>query len=114
MIQVPIGKTLIFDESVQKKLHQGEFLVLRNGRGRIKGMEWKDIMRNYEAGVEYVMTPGGELKRTDGKPEDMPIQDEVEPVSAPHLPMTPTSPTPVRSASRRSIAPSPLNTLLWG
>lgn len=114
LIQVPVGKTLMIDESVQKKLYQGEFLVIRNRLGRFKGIEWKDIIRNYQAGVEYVMTPGGELKRTDGKPEDMPIQDEVEPVSAPLLPLAPTSPTPVRSASRRSIAPSPLNTLLWG
>lgn len=114
LIQVPIGKTLIFDESVQKKLQQGEFLVLRNGRGRIKGMEWKDIMHNYEPGVEYVMTPGGELKRADGKPEGLPDQDEAEPVSAPDVPVAPKALTPVKSASRRSIAPSPLNTLLWG
>ena len=122
LIHVPIGKTLILDPSVQNKLTQGEFLFVHNSRGRIKGVEWKRkyIMRGFEAGVEYIMTTGGELKRVDGKPELNSDLEEVEPISAPELPTTPSAPTsPLdaaspRSATRFSVTPSPLNTLLWG
>lgn len=143
LIRVPVGKTLAFDESVRKKLHQGEFKVFRKNNGRFKGVEWKDQKLFYESGVEYIMTPGGELKRADGKPEESILNDDpgstftpiseipaLPPIPAipkapaiPAIPLTSSVPpgpsatpvsSPVNSACGRTMTPSPLNALLWG
>lgn len=114
LIRVPIGKTINFDESIRQKLHQGEFKVYQKSNGRFRGMEWKDQKRHYESGVEYIMTPGGELKRADGKPEEPASQDDLESASTPLPPIPPAIPPSAKAACRRALSPSPLNSLLWG
>ncbi len=109
---MPVGKSIIFDKSIEEKLDQQEIRVRQNRKGRMNGISWESKEFRYDSEVEYFMSPSGELKRVDGK--------ETEPSKEGSLPEPPTAPEspepalPARSAYQRTITPSPFNTLLWG
>jgi hypothetical protein len=115
LIKVPLGKSIIFDKSIKEKFDQQEIHVRQNRKGRMNGISWESQEFRYESEVEYYMSPGGELKRVDGKetvPSELPI-----PPATPASPVAPadTDPAlPVKSAYQRTLSPSPVNTLFWG
>lgn len=110
LVKVPVGKTIIFDKSIEEKLDQQEIQVRQNRKGRMNGIRFESQEFRYESEVEYVMSPSGELKRADGK------ESSIE-GSLPEPPAAPEKPDPAmpaKSAYQRTITPSPLNSLLWG
>jgi phage shock protein PspC (stress-responsive transcriptional regulator) len=112
LVKVPVGKTIVFDKSIEEKLAQQEIRVRQNRKGRMNGISFESQEFRYESDVEYFMSPNGELKRVDGK--------EMEPTEDSSLPEPPTAPLrpepalPAKSAYKRTIIPSPFNTILWG
>ncbi|MFM8807190.1 MAG: PspC domain-containing protein [Sphingomonadales bacterium] len=62
VVQVPVGKTISFDESIKEKLTQGELHIGYNKRGRVKEFSWEDADFPYQSGVVYEMLPGGTLR----------------------------------------------------
>ncbi|MBM3914640.1 MAG: PspC domain-containing protein [Sphingomonadales bacterium] len=62
VVQVPVGKTISFDESIKEKLTQGELHIGYNKRGRVKEFSWEDADFPYQSGTLYKMMPGGILR----------------------------------------------------
>ncbi|MFM8592422.1 MAG: PspC domain-containing protein [Sphingomonadales bacterium] len=62
VVQVPVGKTISFDESIKEKLTQGELHIGYNKRGRVKEFSWEDADFPYQGGTLYKMMPGGILR----------------------------------------------------
>ncbi|MFM7645973.1 MAG: PspC domain-containing protein [Sphingomonadales bacterium] len=62
VVQVPVGKTISFDESIKEKLTQGELHIGYNKRGRVKDFSWEDTDFPYQSGTLYKMMPGGMLR----------------------------------------------------
>ena len=69
-VKVPIGKRIIIDPSVPRKLNR--WFSLGNGRRHWNDWEWDDqgywISGDYNETVEYIMTPGG-IERVDALDE---------------------------------------------
>jgi hypothetical protein len=112
LVKVPVGKTIVFDKSIEEKLAQQEIRVRQNRKGRMNGISFESQEFKYESDVEYFMSPNGELKRVDGK-EMEPTEDSSLP-EPPTVPLRPEPALPAKSAYQRTIIPSPFNTLLWG
>lgn len=109
LIKVPVGKSIIFDKSIEEKLDQQEIHVRQNRKGKMNGISWESQEFRYDSDVEYYMSPGGELKRVDGKETD-PASNNSLP-AAPVAPANPVPAMPATSAYQRTITPSPINTL---
>jgi phage shock protein PspC (stress-responsive transcriptional regulator) len=128
VISVPAGRTFVLDKSVSNKLDQGTLQVYKDRKGRLNGINWQADEVEYESDIEYFVLPSGELRRADGIEMFQESQFPTEPTApkgstAPKAPQSPKSPkeptSPLdaaspRSATRFSVTPSPLNTLLWG
>ncbi len=61
-IQIPIGKRIILDKSVNRKLNR--WFSLGNSRGRWRDWDWDNndgywINGDWNNNIEYIMTPGG-------------------------------------------------------
>ncbi len=65
VVQIPVGKTISFDESIKEKLTIGELHIRYNKRGRIKEIYWDDADLRYQSDVLYKMMPGGGLRPVD-------------------------------------------------
>ena len=69
-IQVPIGKKIRFDQSVNNKLNPAEFRVKRSyRRNRVVGLDFDmddDYWHNFRSDVDYVMGIDGNLKDVSG------------------------------------------------
>ena len=70
LIDVPVGKKILFDESVRNKLHSldGNHTRYRSRRIiNIDGVVHEDVEYWWNTGVEYTMQPNGELKDNRGR-----------------------------------------------
>lgn len=131
VISVPAGRTFVLDKSVSNKLDQRTLQVYKDGKGRLNGINWQADEVEYESDIEYFVLPNGELRRVDGKdvfqestlpssPNAPGLPTEPKAPVVPRSPKSPKSPESTldsvspRSATRFSVTPSPLNTLLWG
>lgn len=65
VVQVPVGKTISFDESIKEKLINGELHISYNKRGRVKEFFWDIADFPYQSGVLYKMMPDGTLRPID-------------------------------------------------
>jgi phage shock protein PspC (stress-responsive transcriptional regulator) len=68
VVQMPVGKTISFDESIKEKLTYGELQIRYNKRGRVNEIFWEDTDFPYQVGVVYEMMPGGTLRPVGGDP----------------------------------------------
>lgn len=68
VVQMPVGKTISFDESIKEKLTYGELQIRYNKRGRVNEIFWEDTDFPYQIGVVYEMMPGGTLRPVGGDP----------------------------------------------
>jgi hypothetical protein len=66
LVQIPVGKTISFDESIKEKLTNGELQIRYNKRGRVNEIFWEDDDFPYQSGVIYEMMPGGTLRPIGG------------------------------------------------
>lgn len=68
-IMVPIGKKIVFDESVRGKLNPVRFNVRKNkNRRRVVGIQFdEDNSFNYRSGIVYTMGVDGNLKDESGQ-----------------------------------------------
>ncbi|MGH2553191.1 MAG: hypothetical protein ACRDEB_05705, partial [Chitinophagaceae bacterium] len=76
-IQVPVGKKIRFDESVNDKLNAVNVKVKRSyRRKRIVDIEINESRTNrYRPGVDYIMGANGELKGPDGTQVNNPTEN---------------------------------------
>lgn len=80
-ISVPVGKKLRFDESVTDRLRGTSVHVSekRNWNSRNSGRNWGNIRGfDWQTGVDYIMTEGGDLERTDKPKEEAPEEESRE------------------------------------
>jgi phage shock protein PspC (stress-responsive transcriptional regulator) len=61
VVQIPVGKTISFDESIKEKLTIGE-LHVHYSKGRWREVKWDNAAFPYEYGVVYKMMPDGTLR----------------------------------------------------
>ncbi len=68
-IQIPVGKKIMFDESIRGKLNPVKFKVKRKyNKNRIVDIEVDDDYSfNYRTGIDYTMGIDGNLKDAEGK-----------------------------------------------
>jgi hypothetical protein len=69
LVEVPVGKKILFDESVRNKLHDfdGNHRGNRVRTVNINGVVHEDVEYWWNPGVEYTMQPNGELKDNRGR-----------------------------------------------
>lgn len=108
VIEVPVGKKIRFDESVDRKLSLIHVKVKRSlRRDRAIGIEISDDEEafRYKAGVDYIMDPGGILRDPQGKPLDEPAPADYRyPGTEPAAPAaTPATDTTANEAIRRQL-----------
>ncbi len=77
-VQVPIGKKIRFDESLENKLNIMNFKVRRTyRRNRIRNFEIHTDRNdfNYRTGIDYTMGADGELTDGNGKKTQQPVKE---------------------------------------
>jgi len=69
LVEVPVGKKILFDESVRNKLHgfDGNHTGYRIRTINIDGVVHEEVEYWWNPGVEYTMQPNGQLKDTRGR-----------------------------------------------
>jgi hypothetical protein len=106
-IEVPVGKKIRFDESVDRKLSLIHVKVKRSlRRDRAIGIEISDDEEafRYRSGIDYVMDPGGILRDPQGKALDEPAPADYRyPGTISSPPPPPAPDTTANEAIRRQL-----------